>query len=77
MISLHCASLKPDTIRTLMLVKQRLKLARSAVEELLGDSDDSMLIVTNTTVVIVARCRNVLIVKLYLYILYIPFDGCE
>jgi hypothetical protein len=77
MISLHCASLKPDTIRTLMLVKQRLKLARSAVEELLGDSDDSMLIVTNTTVVIVARCRNVLIVKLYLYILYIPFDGCK
>jgi hypothetical protein len=61
-----------------MLVKQRLKLARSAVEELLGDSDDSMLIVTNSLIlVIVARRRNVLIVKLYPYIPYLPFDGRE
>jgi len=39
-ISLRRASLKPDTIRTLMLVKQRLRLARTAVQELLGDSAD-------------------------------------
>lgn len=36
-ISLHRASLKPDTIRTLMLVKQRLRLARTAIQDLLGD----------------------------------------
>lgn len=35
-ISLHRASLKPDTIRTLMLVKQRLRLARSAICDILG-----------------------------------------
>jgi len=36
-MSLRRARLKPDTIRTLMLVKQRLTLARVAVEEVLGD----------------------------------------
>ncbi|KIJ46084.1 hypothetical protein M422DRAFT_250514 [Sphaerobolus stellatus SS14] len=36
-ISLRRASLKPDTIRTLMLVKQKLKLACHAVQEILGD----------------------------------------
>jgi hypothetical protein len=40
-ISLRRASLKPDTIRTLMVVKQRLRLARTTIQELLGDSDDS------------------------------------
>lgn len=35
-ISLRRASLKPETIRTLMLVKQRLRLARTAVKEILG-----------------------------------------
>jgi hypothetical protein len=33
-ISLRRASLKPETIRTLMIVKQRLRLARLAVEEM-------------------------------------------
>ncbi|KAJ6550101.1 ribonuclease H-like domain-containing protein [Mycena capillaripes] len=37
-ISLRRASLKPDTIRTLMMVKQRLRLARKAVQEILGDA---------------------------------------
>ncbi|KAJ6611573.1 hypothetical protein B0H10DRAFT_1809311, partial [Mycena sp. CBHHK59/15] len=36
-ISLCRAGLKPDTIRTLMIVKQRLRLARNAVKEILGD----------------------------------------
>ena len=36
-ISLRRANLKSDTIRTLMLVKQRLRLARLAVQEVLGD----------------------------------------
>ncbi|KIJ36210.1 hypothetical protein M422DRAFT_261541, partial [Sphaerobolus stellatus SS14] len=36
-ISLRRARLKPDTIRTLMLVKQRLKLARVVVKEVLGN----------------------------------------
>jgi hypothetical protein len=36
-ISLRRASLKADTIRTLMLVKARLRLARAAVNEVLGD----------------------------------------
>ena len=35
-ISLRRASLKPDTIRTLMIVKQRLRLARMAVKEMIG-----------------------------------------
>ncbi|KAJ8515669.1 hypothetical protein ONZ45_g6946 [Pleurotus djamor] len=35
-ISLRRASLKPETIRTLMLVKQHLRLARTAVREVLG-----------------------------------------
>ncbi|KAF5337795.1 hypothetical protein D9758_016284 [Tetrapyrgos nigripes] len=40
-ISLRRASLKPETIETLMLVKQRVHLARNAVEDLAGgDSDD-------------------------------------
>lgn len=34
-ISLRRASLKPDTIRTLMLVKQKLKLARNSVEDII------------------------------------------
>lgn len=34
-ISLRRASLKPDTIRILMLVKQRLRLARGAISEIL------------------------------------------
>ncbi|KIM78646.1 hypothetical protein PILCRDRAFT_55234, partial [Piloderma croceum F 1598] len=33
-ISLRRASLQPETIRTLMLVKQRLRLARSAIQEI-------------------------------------------
>ncbi|KIJ51955.1 hypothetical protein M422DRAFT_243527 [Sphaerobolus stellatus SS14] len=36
-ISFRRASLKPDTIQTLMLVKQKLKLARHAVQEILAD----------------------------------------
>jgi hAT family C-terminal dimerisation region len=36
-ISLRRSSLKPDTIRTLMLVKQHLRLARMAVQDILGD----------------------------------------
>jgi hypothetical protein len=36
-ISLRRASLKPEMIRTLMLVKQRLRLARTAIQELIGD----------------------------------------
>ena len=36
-ISLRRASLKPETIRTLMLVKQRLRLARKAIQDILGD----------------------------------------
>ena len=35
-ISLRCASLNPETIWTLMLVKQRLRLARTAVHDILG-----------------------------------------
>ncbi|KAJ7721634.1 hypothetical protein B0H16DRAFT_1790589, partial [Mycena metata] len=37
-ISLRRASLKPDTIRTLMMAKQQLCLARKAVKEILGDA---------------------------------------
>jgi hypothetical protein len=37
-ISLRRASLKPETIRILMLVKQRLHLARNAAKRALGDS---------------------------------------
>jgi hypothetical protein len=37
-ISLRRASLKPETIRILMLVKQRLRLARNAAKRALGDS---------------------------------------
>jgi len=36
-ISLRCASLKPETIRTLMLVKQRLRFARGAIRDIIGD----------------------------------------
>ena len=36
-ISLRRASLKPETIRTLMLVKQRLRLARGAIHDILVD----------------------------------------
>lgn len=36
-ISLRRTSLKADTIRTLMLVKQHLRLARTAIHDLLGD----------------------------------------
>lgn len=36
-ISLRRASLKAETIRTLMLVKQRLRLARRAIRDILGD----------------------------------------
>jgi hypothetical protein len=36
-ISLHHANLNPETIRTLMLVKQQLRLARTAVHDILGD----------------------------------------
>ncbi|KAJ8089160.1 hypothetical protein PM082_014408 [Marasmius tenuissimus] len=39
-IALRHASLKPDTIRTLMPVKARLRKARKAVIEVLGDEDD-------------------------------------
>ena len=35
-ISLRCASLNPETIQTLMLVKQQLRLARTAVHDILG-----------------------------------------
>jgi hypothetical protein len=35
-ISLRRASLKPDTIRTLMLVKQHLRLARQAIQDIVG-----------------------------------------
>lgn len=35
-ISVRRVSLQPDTIRTLMMVKQRLRLARNAVKEVLG-----------------------------------------
>ena len=35
-ISLRRASLKPDTIRTLMLVKQHLRLARQAIQDSVG-----------------------------------------
>jgi hypothetical protein len=35
-ISLRRASLKPDTIRVLMLVKQRLRLARESILDLTG-----------------------------------------
>jgi hAT family C-terminal dimerisation region len=35
-ISLRRASLNPETIRTLMLVKQQLRLARTAVHDILG-----------------------------------------
>ena len=36
-ISLCCASLKPETIHTLMLVKQCLHLAHTAIHDILGD----------------------------------------
>src|SRR3984957_1962576 len=36
-ISLRRASLNPETIRTLMLVKQRLRLARTAIHDILRD----------------------------------------
>jgi len=35
-ISLHCANLNPETIQTLMLVKQWLHLACTAVHDILG-----------------------------------------
>ena len=35
-ISLRRASLKPETIHTLMLVKQRLRLTREAVKDIVG-----------------------------------------
>jgi len=35
-ISLRRASLKPDTIRTLMLFKQPLRLAREAIQDIVG-----------------------------------------
>ena len=35
-IALRRASLKPDTIRTLMLVKQRLCLAHEAIQDIVG-----------------------------------------
>jgi hypothetical protein len=35
-ISLRRASLKPDTICTLMLVKQRLRLACEAIQDIVG-----------------------------------------
>ena len=35
-ISLHRASLKPDTIHTLMLVKQHLRLACQAIQDIVG-----------------------------------------
>ena len=35
-ISLRRANLKPDTIRTLMLVKQHLRLARQAIQDIVG-----------------------------------------
>ena len=35
-ISLRRASLKPDTIHTLMLVKQHLHLARKAIQDIVG-----------------------------------------
>ena len=35
-ISLRRASLKPETIRTLMSVKQRLRLTREAVKDIVG-----------------------------------------
>ena len=35
-ISLHRASLKPDTICTLMLVKQHLRLACQAIQDIVG-----------------------------------------
>ena len=38
-ISMRRANLKPGTIRTLMLLKHRLRLARTAVEDLLGEDD--------------------------------------
>ena len=37
-ISLRRASLKPETIRILMLVKQKLCLARNAAQQALGDT---------------------------------------
>ncbi|KIL58778.1 hypothetical protein M378DRAFT_188125 [Amanita muscaria Koide BX008] len=36
-ISLRRASLRPDTIRTLMLVKQHLHMTRRAIDELVGN----------------------------------------
>lgn len=36
-ISLRRAQLKPNTIRTLMLVKQQLRLAHTAIKEIIGD----------------------------------------
>ena len=36
-ISLRRARLEPDTIRTLMVVKQRLRLARNAITDVIGD----------------------------------------
>ena len=35
-ISLRRASLKPNTVRTLMLVKQHLCLARQAIQDIVG-----------------------------------------
>jgi hypothetical protein len=35
--SSRASSLKPETIRTLMLVKARLRMARTAIIEILGD----------------------------------------
>jgi hypothetical protein len=38
-IGLRRASLKADTIRTLMFVKARLRMARAAIIEILGDEE--------------------------------------
>ena len=40
-IGLRRASLKAETIQTLMFVKARLRLARKAMIDLVGDEDDS------------------------------------
>jgi hypothetical protein len=40
-IGLHRASLKAETIQTLMFVKARLRLACRAIIDLIGDENDS------------------------------------
>jgi hypothetical protein len=41
-IGLRRASLKAETIETLMFVKARLRLARKAIIDLTGDEDDAI-----------------------------------